>query len=78
VGGHTGSAAAAPLPCVCSGSQLTIKPVTPKPWNAICLATADLLSFLAEHSIEKPDEAVKKYGLAVGAPGKPDGFFGAR
>ena len=34
----------------------------------------NLLSFLTDHSIEKPGEVVKEYDLAVGALGKPEGF----
>ena len=34
----------------------------------------NLLSFLAEHSISSPGEALKEYQLAVGVLGKPEGF----
>ena len=34
----------------------------------------NLLSFLTNHSLEKPGEVVKEYDLAVGALGKPEAF----
>jgi len=34
----------------------------------------NLLSFLAEHSISSPGEALKEYQVAVGVLGKPEGF----
>src|SRR5260370_17854856 len=34
----------------------------------------NLLSFLTEHSIDRPGEAVKEYELAVAVLGKPEGF----
>src|SRR6516164_5749090 len=34
----------------------------------------NLFSFLAEHSIDKPNEAIKEYDIATGVLGRPQSF----